>query len=505
MVTVELNKTSIIETKSGKVQGYIKNGIQIFKGIPYAEPPLGELRFSPPIEKKPWDDVLDSTKYGPCSFQGYTALEEWFGKLQPESEDCLSINIWTPQADNNKRPVMFWIHGGAFIMGGGKDLLYEGSALAQRGDVVVVTINYRLGAHGYLYIPGVTANVGQLDQILALKWVQDNIKLFGGDPDNVTIFGESAGGYAVVTLAAMPAAKGLFNRIISQSAPFIDPTVNKKFTKSLMRKLKIKGIDIKALREVAPNKIIEAQNKITEVPGDALAFRPLIDGDTLPVHPLKVFQNGDCKDIDFMIGTNLEETRMFTVLDPSFIKMSDTDTENAIFAVFSMGGVDKIEAKTIINTYKKEREGKSSTDLKDLMNAIMTDSMFRIPTIRLLEAQRPHQPNTFNYLFTWPSPGFNGALGACHALEIPFVFGVLDLPEMGNFAGKGQDAEALSEKIMDAWIAFAHTGNPNHKGIPDWPAYDKEKRSTMLIDKEFKVIDDFADKERAAWDGILKI
>ncbi len=505
MTTVEINKTSIIETKSGKVQGNIKNGIQIFKGIPYAEPPLGELRFNPPIERKPWEDVLNATKYGPCSFQGYTLLEEWFGKLKPESEDCLTLNIWTPNTDNSKRPVMFWIHGGAFIMGGGIDPIYDGSALAQRGDVVVVTINYRLGAHGNLYIPGVTANVGQLDQILALKWVQNNIKLFGGDPNNVTIFGESAGGYAVVTLAAMPAAKGFFNRIIAQSSPFIDPSVNTKFTKSLMRKLKIKGIDINALREIAPEKIVEAQNKITGEISSALAFRPLIDGDTLPIHPLKAFQNGDCKDIDFMIGTNLEEAKMFTAFDPSFSKMSDDDMEKTMIAFLSMAGVDKNKAETIINTYKKAREGKSSAEIREVMNAMLTDSMFRISTIHLLEAQRQHQPNTYNYIFTWPSPGFDGALGACHAIELPFVFGTLDLPGMDQFAGAGQDAKALSEKIMDAWIAFAHSGNPNHKGIPDWPSYDKEKRSSMLMDKEFKVVERFADKERAAWDGLLKI
>jgi len=303
----------------------------------------------------------------------------------------------------------------------------------------------------------------------------------------------------------MPAAKGLFNRIIAQSSPFIDPSVNKKYTKSLMRKLHIKGIDIKALREVAPQKIIEEQNKITGDPSALLAFRPLIDGDTLPIHPLKAFQNGDCKDIDFMIGTNLEEAKLITAAEPSYSKMSDAEVEKTIIAFLSMGGVDKNKAEAIINTYKKAREGKSTTEPLEIMNAILTDSMFRVPTIHFLEAQRPHQPNTYNYIFTWPSPGLDGALGACHALELPFVFGVLDLPEMENFSGKGQDAEVLSEKIMDAWIAFAHTGNPNHKGIPDWPSYDIEKRSTMLIGKEFKVVDGFSDKERAALDGFLKI
>jgi len=164
-----MKKTVIIETKSGKIQSYKENKLEIFKGIPYAEPPISDLRFSPPVAKKQWDGILDATEYGHCAYQGYSQLEDFTGKLQPESEDCLNLNIWTPNVDNKKRPVMFWIHGGAFIMGGGIDTMYDGSALAQRGDVVIVTINYRLGALGYLYIPGITSNVGHLDQILALK------------------------------------------------------------------------------------------------------------------------------------------------------------------------------------------------------------------------------------------------------------------------------------------------------------------------------------------------
>ncbi len=179
---------TIVEVNFGKVKGYTENSLHIFKGIPYAEPPIGDLRFSPPQAKKPWDSVLETTEFGPCAFQGYTALEEVTGKLQPESEDCLTLNIWTPDIDDKKRPVMFWIHGGGFIFGGSRTPTYNGSTLAQRGDVVIVTINYRLGAFGYLFIPGITTNVGQLDQILALKWVHDNIAKFGGDPDNITIF-----------------------------------------------------------------------------------------------------------------------------------------------------------------------------------------------------------------------------------------------------------------------------------------------------------------------------
>ncbi len=498
-----MNKTDIIDTKSGKIQGYMENGIEIFKGVPYGEPPIDDLRFSPPFAKKQWDDLWDATEYGHCSYQGYTQLEDITGKLQPESEDCLNLNIWTPSVDNKKRPVMFWIHGGAFLMGGGIDPMYDGSALAKRGDVVVVTINYRLGALGYLYIPDITANVGHLDQILALKWVHDNIELFGGDSTNVTIFGESAGGYSVVALAAMPAAKGLFHRIIAQSAPAIDPKVTKKPTKKLMRMLGVDKGDLNALRKISPEKIIDEQNKLlAEDSANLLAFRPLIDGETLPIHPLKAFQNGDCKDIEFMIGTNLEEAKLFTALDPEINNMNNADGEKLLLGYLGRLGIDITKSKAIIDTYRQAREGKFSNEPKEVMNALLTDNIFRISTIRLLEAQSKYQSNTYNYLFTWPSPGFNGELGACHALEIPFVFNTLNNPSFADFVGKSPDLNDISYKVMDAWISFARTGNPNHDGIPNWPSYDVEKRSTLLIDHEFKVVEKFLDKERAAWDDI---
>ena len=336
-----------------------------------------------------------------------------------------------------------------------------------------------------------TVNAGHLDQILALKWVHDNIELFGGDPNNVTIFGESAGGYSVVALAAMPAAKGLFHRIIAQSAPAINPEVTKKPTKKVMRMVGVNTGDIDAFRKISPEKIIAAQNKFMA-----------IEGETLPIHPLKVFQNGNCKDIDFMIGSNLEEAKLFTALSPEFSNLNSADGDKLIMGFLGRLGIDNSKSKTMIDIYKQAREGKYSTDAKEMVNALLTDYIFRISTIRLLEAQSKHQTNTYNYMFTWPSPGLNGELGACHALELPFVFNNFDAPGFQDFIGNGQDLEAISYKMMDAWIAFARTGNPNHDGIPHWPSYDVEKRSSMLINKEFKVTEKFLDEERAAWDDI---
>ncbi|MFW9973437.1 MAG: carboxylesterase/lipase family protein [Candidatus Odinarchaeota archaeon] len=491
---------TIVEVNCGKIKGYTENNLQIFKGIPYAEPPIGDLRFSPPQTKKPWDGVLETTEFGPCAYQGYTALEDVTGKLQPESEDCLTLNIWTPAIDNQKRPVMFWLHGGAFIFGGSRTPTYNGSELVQRGDVVIVSINYRLGALGYLFIPGVTANVGLLDQILALKWVQDNIAKFGGDPDNITIFGESAGAYSVIVLTAMPAAKGLFRRIIAQSMVTIDLRVKKKPTKELMRALGIKSGDINALREVAPEEIIKAQNEITK--RNLGAFSPTIDGDTIPVHPLTVFKEGKCKNIDLMMGTNLHEAKLFTSFNPQTSNIKD---EKGIMLYLGMMGINSENAKNIIDTYKEARAGIYSIEPKELLDSIITDLMFRVATLQILEAQSIHQPNTYNYLFTWETPLYNGRLGACHSLELPFIFNTLEDSTMKAFVGNAPNTEDLCKNMMDVWLSFAHKGNPNHDGIPHWPSYDKNSRATFLFGKDFKVANALFEKERVAWDGILKL
>ncbi len=505
-----MNKTDIIETKSGKVQGYKSNGIQIFKGIPYAASPVGSLRFSPPAEREPWNNVLDATKYGPYVYQGYTPLENMFGKPSWESEtDCLTLNIWTPATDNGKRPVMVWIHGGAFIIGGGANPIYEGSVLTRRGNVVIVTINYRLGALGFLNSPGVTANVGMLDQIAALKWIKDNIEAFGGDPNNVTIFGESAGGISVIILMAMPAANGLFNRVIAQSAPILDPKPAKKSSNNLFRELEIKEGDIDALRKVPPEKIIDAQNKVLaraekEGTTELMDFRPSIDGDTLPKHPLKALRNGAGKNIDLLIGCNENEYKLWTALDPRFSKIGEEKFPGLVYAVLSRIDLDQNQSLQILKIYKNTMKEMVSTNLIEIFDAIGTDFMFRIPEIRFAEEYLVHNSNVYNYLFTWPSPAFKGKLGSCHIMEIPFVFGTIDLPKADLFFGKGPEADTLSENIMDSWITFARTGNPNHDGIPKWPSYDVEKRSTMVFGKEFKVIERYLDKERATWDGLLE-
>ena len=495
----------IVETKSGNVNGFEKNGLKIFKGIPYAEPPIGPLRFSPPIEKKPWDDVLQATEFGPQAMQGLNPLEMFFGKVtvKKSEADCLTLNVWTPGIDNKKRPVLFWIHGGAFVIGSAADGFYDGEALAKRGDVVIVTINYRLGALGYLYVPGKTANCGQLDQIEALRWVQNNIELFGGDPENVTIFGESAGGEACITLLAMPAAKGLFHKAIIQSGPIAyNPSIGEKNTKKLMAKCKVD--DLEGLRGLPAKKIIKKQDSMVFNPDniDLLMFCPRIDGKHLPKHPIIALEEGYASDIEILVGTNKDEIKLFTSILPSSGIQSDEHLKKYISKVMITLGSDETTINQLIKRYQDARGGKDSLDLNEISSIIGTDYMFRIPAIRVMEAHLTHQVNTFSYLFTWTSPMMKGKLGACHALELPFLFGTHKIAGVEKFSGSGPDADKLSNNLINIWTTFARTGDPNNDNIPKWPPYDTKNRPTMLLGKEIKISNDIFAKERMAWDDI---
>lgn len=506
-----MEKTEIIETNSGKVQGYIDEGIHIFKGIPFAEPPIGDLRFKPPVKKKPWAGVLDAIEYGPLPLQGNMPLMDlllqMLGLEFQESEDCLTLNIWTPATDNKKRPVMVWIYGGGFIVGGSALPLYDGLALAIRGNVVVVSINYRVGAFGFLYIPGVTANAGMLDQIAALEWIQKNIGVFGGDPGNVTIFGQSAGGCSVITLLGMPLAKGLFNKIISQSMPILQGNPTIKSTNDLMNELGLDTRDIRALRDIKAKDIIEAQNKVLKEAEEAdedeyMGFRPSVDieGGTLPFHPLEALKEGEGKNIDLMIGGTEEENKMMW-MDPLIKNLNTQKLESLVINFLRPLNLES-ESKALIHKYENARKNLLPIKPADIFIAICSDLMFRIPEIHIAEAQSKHNSNVFFYIFTWPSPLFKGAT---HFVEIPFVFGTLDLKGVKYIFGKGPEAKKLRDKVMDTWIAFARSGNPNHGNIPEWPVYDTEKRATMMIGKEFKVVNAPFEKERVIWDDLPEI
>ncbi|MFX1281878.1 MAG: carboxylesterase/lipase family protein, partial [Promethearchaeota archaeon] len=382
-----------MEISSGKLRGYIDGDIEIYKGIPYAEPPIGELRFNAPQPKSSWSGVLEATKFGPIAPQPPSPFTPQPPPPQSE-EECLTLNVWTPSTDDKKRPVMFWIHGGSYKTGSADN--YIGIPLANRGDVVVVVINYRLGPLGFLYLPDApsfTANVGLLDQIQALKWVNENISKFGGDPQNVTLFGESAGAGAICCLLGIPTAKGLYNRIIPQSGsanPLGYQTGRAIATaKRLTSLLGIEKDDIDSLRKIPAEEIIKAQTKMDQqvLEGGtafALGYSPLVDGNILPQHPLEAILKGEAKDIELLHGTNKDEMRLWELWYPN-VKNSE-DLFNRLNLMMKPMGQKEEKVREVIDIYSEGR-----TNLTEIYSAIVTDSFFRVPSVRLAEMQSKNQ------------------------------------------------------------------------------------------------------------------
>jgi para-nitrobenzyl esterase len=502
-----MNPKHTVETKTGRIQGLEEKGLKIFKGIPYAESPIEDLRFRPSIPKKSWSQVLDCTQFGPIAPQRvdtfFTPDSDW----EQSEANCLTLNVWTPGTDDRRRPVLFWIHGGGLSFGSGA--WDDGSALARQGDVVVVTINYRVGIFGYLFVRNEIANMGQSDQINALKWVRDNIEAFGGDPGNVTIFGESAGGVAVCALMAMPGAKGLFHRVISQSGvchPLSHHPPLEKNTDIILSELGLKEFNLKALQNLPTRKIVEAGTKLeleARQKGRNFPYGIFVDGNTLPDHPLAMLGRGVAKDISLIVGTNRDEAKLYTAMRPPEKDFDETGLQKSIHRIVRIFGKDENDAKQLITHYRKAREGLLPTDPLNILDALMTDFRFRIPAIRWAEAQGRHQSQVFSYLFAYRSPAMGGVLGACHALEIPFVFGTLGEKERKIYPKRSAETDTLSGKMMEAWTSFARSGNPSHKNIPPWVPYDPKKRSTMIFGPEVKSSQDPLGLERKAWEGLF--
>ena len=498
-----MEKKFIVETKSGKVQGYFNRGVIKFKGIPYAAPPIGNLRFKPPHNIEPWENIRDATKYSPVCPQPPSSLETMVADPFPQSEkDSLTLNVWTQNLNNGKRPVMFFIHGGAFRTGSGR--AFDGSRLVLRGDVVVVSINYRLGPFGFLYmpeVPDITPNVGLLDMVVALKWVRKNIALFGGNPEDITIFGESAGAFAVNCLLATPSAKGLFKRAIVQSGYVTkfscQPSAGIKAYETLIERLGIKKGDVESLRNLHYEKIVEKIDSFEDTQ-EIIRFTPTIDENSLPKNPFEAVKNGYAKDIDLFVGSNLDETKMWKLWAPGGKDITEERLERRVNGIMRLVYQNETKSKKLIETYRKLRKTPS-----DIIDAIDTDHQFRISSIRLAEAQSQHNKNTYMYLFSWNNPWKGGKFGAMHALELSFVFGILLESDQALYPRKTEETQELSEKMMDAWISFARTGNPSHENIPELPPYDLQKRATIIFDKEISIENDPYSDERAAWGDIL--
>jgi para-nitrobenzyl esterase len=501
----------IASTTSGKVAGFEKDGVLQFRGVPYAAPPVGPRRFQPPAPVEPWTEVLECRSYGATAPQAAGGIERMLGAGSiPADEDCLFLNVWTPGLDDAARPVMVWIHGGGFQTGSGSVPWYSGSRLASAGDVVIVTINYRLGALGFLHlgdeVPG-SGNAGILDQVAALQWVRDNIAAFGGDPAAVTIFGESAGGMSVGTLLGTPAAGGLFRSAIAQSGAAhnsMPAEAADHVTGVVLDELGLDRGRVGELREVGVDRLLAAQEAAGRrlqgsalVPGSGLLpFQPVVDGVALPRPPLDAIRDGSAAQVALLTGTTREEWNLFHLMARATGSLSEDELVHRCERTFGAGA-----GEAAIATYRADSPDATPDDL---WIAVQTDRVFRIPAIRMAEAQSHQQPSTYTYEFTWASTAFGGALGACHAIEIPFAFDNLHRKGVEMFLGTiDEHARALATATSRAWLAFARTGDPNHDGLPAWPAYESGRRATMELGTTCEVHDDPRAAARVLWDGVI--
>jgi para-nitrobenzyl esterase len=504
---VSNRKQDITVTRSGKVEGVYRDGIYTFKGIPYAAPPVGNLRWMPPQTVKPWHGVRTAGEYGsaPPQNQMPVAPPGADHDVGNQNEDCLFLNIWTPGLDDARRPVMVWIHGGGFIMGAGSEPSSHGGNLAKQGDVVVVSINYRLGALGFMNLKEITGgkipatgNEGLLDQVAALEWVHDNIRDFGGDPENITAFGFSAGGMSIGCLMAMPAAKGLFHKSLHQSGAANTVGDMERAVEITAKYLKVLGLkpgDTDKLRDLPYQKLLAAQQQLQmelqKKERVLTPFQPIVDGEVIPERPVLTISKGSAKNIITLAGSTLDEWRGLSVGEPGIMGIDEAGLMDKLHRILPSGSVTGI-----VQAYREARQKRGAgTRPFDILAAVQTDLMFRMPTIQLVEAQRDNGQPAYNYIFIYGSPQDGGIYGACHGLDRRFIFGT---PE-DKSCGSGPTVDRLSRNIQDAWLAFARTGDPSCKSLGKWPPYGSE-RLTMLINVESRVEAAPYEEERRIWD-----
>jgi para-nitrobenzyl esterase len=493
-----LASAATVATTAGKIRGTQAAGVYAFKGVPYGAITAGAARFQPPAKPKPWSGIREATALGPRSPQ---LLSLFHGVVPPEveamdrdemmGEDCLVLNVWTPTLDRaRKLPVMVWLHGGGFTSGSGGFICYDGTQLAKKHDVVVVTVNHRLGALGYLYLAGLGAehyatasNAGNLDIVAALEWVRDNIGTFGADPNNVTIFGQSGGGGKVSSLMAMPAAHGLFRRAIVQSGADVKGISRDAASQNAERylaRLNLKPEQVEQLQNLPMDQLLKAAN---EGSGPPINWGPVVDGRSLPADPFDPTAPELSGSVPLLIGTVETEVTFFPgqPLEP----MDDATFHGRVKQLLRTASDADVDR--VIAAYRAGRRDRANTDLYLIM---ASDATFRQGV--LLEAQRKAeqtQARVFQYYFTWRSPVRDGKLRTFHTLEIPFVFDNVD--ECKSMTGSGADRYALAEKISNAWVAFARTGNPNHAGLPDvWVPYDNTRRATMIFNDQCMLLND---------------
>ena len=512
-----------VKTTSGRLRGSRIGGLATFKGIPYGGSISGQNRFKAAPPMKPWSDVRDALQFGAPSPQpGRQASNREPGP----AEECLFLNVWTPAADGRKRPVMFYSHGGGFVTGSGGAAYQDGGNLARTWDVVVVASNHRLGLMGYLYLGDLAGEAyatsgiqGMLDIRDALSWVHENIDAFGGDPDNVMIFGESGGGAKTSCLYAMPSAATYFNKASIESGPGIRMMPREVAAETTLLLLKHLGFERNAWRrllELPLDTLVAAQRALAEVPGAGPltmsggrrgmssserpgGFGPVVDGTFLPRHPFDPEAPAVSKQKPLIVGSNRDETMFFLQRDATVFSLSENGLKERLAKELGT------KSEAVYSTYRKSRPNASATDL---YIAITSANMFGLGGITIAERKYAQAgAPVFMYLFTHESedivPGTNHKLGSAHALEIPYKFNLVgqgNSPDSGGMmAIKSPDAEATAHNMSEMWSTFARTGHPAAKGQPEWPPYTTGRRATMEIDAQCKVVDDPYSAEREMW------
>ena len=496
--------TPVVETEAGPVQGLEQGGIDAFLGLRYAAPPLGDLRFQPPAKPEAWEGIADATGYGAPCMQLYSASgpteSEMTRRIQAifptsteakmDNEDCLFLNVWTPAAgDGKKRPVMVWFHGGGYAYGSGNWPAYNGRNLAEKGDVVVVTVNHRLNAFGYLNLAekfgedfAASGNVGNLDLVRSLEWVRDNIAGFGGDPDNVTIMGESGGGSKVSHLMAMPAADGLFDKAVIQSGPGVfsgKPAEAADYAGKILEAAGVETLD--DLRTIRSDQIVEAVRKATPADsamGRGPQFGPIADGTIIPRDPFLPAAPEQARDIPVLIGYNKDEMTLFLAAQPWFGRL----TEGTLDAMTGAMGEQAVAA---VAAYRKRYPDYSPTHLA----AIAMGTRFVRGTYLLADQQaKTASAPVYVYRLTWETPIGGGMLRTPHTLDIPLMFD--NAKESAALVGTGEDAQTMADMMSDAWIAFAKTGTPSSALLPEWKPYTPSARNVMELNVEPQLVDD---------------
>lgn len=481
----------VARTKAGNVRGAAQDGVNVFKGIRYGAD-TAPRRFMAPAPPVHWSGTQDATDYGPASPQT--------GNEGRTSEDCLFLNVWTPEVrDNGKRPVMVYIHGGAYSHGSGSSPLYDGTRLCKRGDVVVVTVNHRLNAFGYLYLGRLggadladSGNVGMLDLVLALQWVRDNIAEFGGDPQRVLLFGQSGGGAKIATLMGMPAAQGLFHRAVTMSGQQVTasgPLHATARARAFLGALKLSDERVGELRIMPPERLLAATEAVDPIIGKGgLYFGPVLDERSLPRHPFYPDAPAISANIPMIIGNTHDETR-------GLIGGSDPAAFNLTWEQLPAKLADAMRAdiapELVVAEYRRLYPQYSPSDV--FFAATTAGRSWRAAVIEA-ELRAAQGAPAYVYELDWKSPQDGGKWGAPHTLDIPLAFDNLDQP--GSITGTEADAQQVANQISESFIAFARSGDPNNKAIPKWEPYQLPRRQTMLFDVSPKLADDPRGGER---------